>query len=59
MLLEVLSDRYLFTNFGDGALQFWITPEDLKAMWFDKTFMTTECTDCKVILKKIKFFIMC
>ncbi|MCK9608226.1 MAG: YwqG family protein [Methylomonas sp.] len=44
LLLEVQNDRYLFSNFGSGALQFWISSEDLKAMRFDKAFMTAECT---------------
>ncbi len=44
LLLEVQDDRYLFSNFGGGALQFWISSEDLKAMRFDKAFMTVECT---------------
>ncbi|OAI04379.1 hypothetical protein A1353_13330 [Methylomonas methanica] len=44
LLLEVRSDKALFTNFGDGALQFWITPEDLAARRFDQAFVTAECT---------------
>jgi hypothetical protein len=44
LLLEVETDKELFTNFGDGALQFWISIDDLKAMHFDNAFMTAECT---------------
>jgi uncharacterized protein YwqG len=44
LLLEVQSDNALFTNFGDGALQFWITPEHLAARRFDQAFITAECT---------------
>ncbi|WP_171697411.1 DUF1963 domain-containing protein [Methylomonas sp. ZR1] len=44
LLLEVQSDPALFTNFGDGALQFWIRPEDLAARRFDQAFVTSECT---------------
>lgn len=44
LLLEVRSDKALFTNFGDGALQFWIRPEDLAARRFDQAFATSECT---------------
>jgi len=44
LLLQVSSDNGLFTNIGDGAIQFWITHEDLAAKSFDKVFMTAECS---------------
>lgn len=44
LLLEVVSDKSLFTNFGDGALQFWIRSEDLSDRRFNEAYMTAECT---------------
>jgi hypothetical protein len=36
MLLEVSSSELLGLHIGDGVLQFWIKPDDLKAKRFDK-----------------------
>lgn len=44
LLLEVMSDANYFSNFGDGALQFWISADNLKAGNFSEAFITAECT---------------
>jgi hypothetical protein len=44
LLLEVRTDRAMLTNFGDGALQFWIDPKDLAALRLDQAFVTIEST---------------